>query len=116
MVQADLPSLHARMAAACMSRGAYLQDARHSVAFYDILHGTILSGRRRELHGKSVLIAPKAQLVSALALIELDGVASRLVVCPPDFTSQRLESVIEQAKVEAIVCDEQTQEFGAHLP
>src|SRR5262245_55686717 len=116
MVQADSPSLRARMAAACVSRGACLQDTRHSVAFYDLLNGTILSGRRRELHGKSVLIAPKAQLASALALIELDGIASRLVVCQPDFPSQRLESVIEQAEIEAIVCDEQTQEFGTHLP
>lgn len=103
------------MAASC-SRGACLRDAANSVAFTDILNGTVLSARRRELLGKSVLIAPKAQLASALALIELDGMASRLVVCPPDFTPQRLESVIEQAEIEAIVCDEQTRDFGTHLP
>lgn len=102
--------------AASRARTAFLRDAAHSVAFTDIMNGTVLSARRRELLGKSVLIAPKAQLASALALIELDGVASRLVVCPPDFTPQRLESVIEQAEIEAIVCDEQTRDFGTHLP
>jgi acyl-coenzyme A synthetase/AMP-(fatty) acid ligase len=116
MTQANLPSLRTFMAASQASRGPCLRDARHSVAFDNIMKGTVLSGRRQELHGKSVLIAPKAQLASALALIELDGVASRLVVCPPDFTPYRLESVIEQAEIKAIICDEQTQEFGKHLP
>jgi acyl-coenzyme A synthetase/AMP-(fatty) acid ligase len=116
MAQADFATLRARMAASRISPGTCLKDARHSVAFDDIMKGTGLAGRRQELHGKSVLIAPKAQLMSALALIELDGVASRLVVCPPDFTPKRWESVIEQAEIEAIICDEQTQEFGAHLP
>ena len=72
-----------------------------AVAFGDIISGTILSGRRHELQGKSVLIAAKAQLAGALALIELDGIASRLVVCPPDFTPYLLASVIEQADVDA---------------
>jgi acyl-coenzyme A synthetase/AMP-(fatty) acid ligase len=116
MVQADFAMLRARMAASRISPGACLRDAKHCVAFDNIVKGTVLSGQRHELHGKSVLIAPRAQLASALALIELDGVASRLLICPPDFTPHRLESVIEQAEIEAIVCDEQTQEFGKHLP
>jgi acyl-coenzyme A synthetase/AMP-(fatty) acid ligase len=115
MAYTDLPSLRAHMAASSTSHGASLQDANRSVRFDDIMNGTVLSGRRRELLGKSVLIAPKAQLASALALIDLDGVASRLVVCPPDFAPHRFESVIEQAEIDAIICDERTQEFGKHL-
>ncbi len=116
MALADLPSLRAHMAASRTARGASLQDAGRTVGFAQILKGTVFSGRRQELSGKSVLIAAKAQLASALALIELDGVASRLVICPPDFTPHRLESVIKLAKIDAIVCDERTQEFGTHLP
>ena len=116
MAHADLPSLRAHMAASRTSRGASLQDASRSVPFDGIMKGTVLPRRRHELYGKSVLIAAKAQIASALALIDLDGVASRLAVCPPDFTPHRLESVIKQAEIDAIVCDEQTQEFGKHVP
>jgi acyl-coenzyme A synthetase/AMP-(fatty) acid ligase len=115
MAHTDVLSLRARMAAPC-SHGASLRNATHSAAFTGIMNGTVLPGQRREFLGKSVLIAAKAQLASALALIELDGVASRLVVCPPDFTPHRLESVIQQAEIDAIVCDERTLEFGTQLP
>ncbi len=108
-------SLRDLVAASGASHGASLRDAGVAVAFGDIISGTILSGRRHELQGKSVLIAAKAQLASALALIELDGIASRLVVCPPDFTPYLLASVIEQADVDAIICDEGTQDCGANL-
>ena len=93
-----------------------MQGVGESLSFDDILSGTILSGRRHELNGKSVLITVKSQLDAALALIELDGVASRLVVCPPDFTPDRLASVIEQAEVDIIVGDEGPQDFATNLP
>jgi acyl-coenzyme A synthetase/AMP-(fatty) acid ligase len=40
-----------------------------------------------------------------MALIELDGVARRLVICTPDVSSEHLASVIAQAGVDAIVSD-----------
>jgi hypothetical protein len=39
----------------------------------------------------------------------LDGIARRLVLCPPDFTKSGLP-VIEQAEVEAIAGDDLVQE------
>ena len=49
-----------------------------------LLAGSSLGGRLAELSGRSVLIATTSQLTSALALIELDGVARRLTILPPD--------------------------------
>src|SRR5919198_6671598 len=46
--------------------------------------GSSLGGRREELRGRSVLVATGDQLTAALALLELDGVARRLVLAPPD--------------------------------
>jgi acyl-coenzyme A synthetase/AMP-(fatty) acid ligase len=109
-------SLRAHMAASGAARDASLRDAGLAVAFGDIIGGTVLSGHRRELQGKSVLITTKGQLASALAFIDLDGVASRLVICPPDFAPDRLTTIIEQAEVDAIVCDEGSQESGTNLP
>jgi len=59
-----------------------------------------------------VLIGARSQFVAARALIELDGLAARLVICPPDFSPGRLASVISQAEVDAIVSDAADKDFG----
>ena len=50
--------------------------------------------------------------MAALALIELDGVARRLVVCPPDLSSEHLPAVIAKAGVDAIVSDRDPHDLG----
>ena len=60
-----------------------------------------------------MLIGAQSQFVGARALIELDGLAARLVICPPDFSPRRLASVIAQAEVDAIVSDAADKDFGA---
>src|ERR1700674_5536099 len=84
-------------------------SARHlhgidaSVALSALARGTCLGGRLAELRDRSVLIATGDQLTSALALIELDGIARRLVLCPPDLEPEHLPSVIANAEVDALV-------------
>jgi non-ribosomal peptide synthetase component F len=67
--------------------------------------GLRLGGRAEELRGRSVLVWIRDQLTAALALIELDGVARRLVLCPSDFSFEHLPFVIDSAAVDAIVSD-----------
>ena len=47
----------------------------------------------------------KSQLTAALALIELDGVARRMVLCPPDLAPEHLPGVIRAAGADACVRD-----------
>jgi acyl-coenzyme A synthetase/AMP-(fatty) acid ligase len=75
------------------------------VALGELVQGTGFGGRLVELAGRSVLVATRDQLTAALALIELDGVARRFVICPPDLASEHLPSVIARAGVDAIVSD-----------
>src|SRR5262252_3509399 len=84
--------------AACRLWGA---DA--NVAFGDLARGSALGGRLPELADRSVLIATRDQLTAALALIELDGVAARIVLCPPDLPADQLAEVIATAQVHAVV-------------
>ena len=51
-------------------RGRTISDPRDEVSLSDILSRTCLGGRLRELSGRSVLLAPSRQLLSALAMIE----------------------------------------------
>jgi acyl-coenzyme A synthetase/AMP-(fatty) acid ligase len=96
--------LSARLKAASPGAGALYARGR-KMTWRDALGATILNGERQGLAGKSVLIALAAQFDAALAMLELDGVAARIVVAPPDFGAERLASVTRQAGVDAVLCD-----------
>ena len=75
-----------------------------------------LHGRLEELRGRVVLVAVRDQLTAALALIELDGVARRMVLCPPDLAAKYFPDVIKTAGADAWVRDQDVpQENGAGL-
>jgi acyl-coenzyme A synthetase/AMP-(fatty) acid ligase len=54
--------------------------------------------------GRSVLVVTGDQLSAALALIELDGLARRLTLCPPDVRPEHLPSIVRDAEIDAIAC------------
>jgi non-ribosomal peptide synthetase component F len=82
--------------------GRHLWAAGASVALEALARGTSLGGALPALHGRSVLVAMEHTLATALVLIELDGVAGRLVLCPP---GEHRSHVIADAGVDAVVCD-----------
>ena len=53
-----------------------------------------------------MLLATESQLTSALALIELEGVARRIVILPPDADPAHLPAIIAIADIDAVVIDE----------
>jgi acyl-coenzyme A synthetase/AMP-(fatty) acid ligase len=87
-------------------KGRTISDARQLVSLTDILGQTCLTDRLGELSGRSVLMAVADQLVSGLAMTELDGVARRMLLCPPDFNTDHLQTLIEDAGIDAVVTDQ----------
>ncbi|MBP1063446.1 acyl-CoA synthetase (AMP-forming)/AMP-acid ligase II [Bradyrhizobium japonicum] len=71
-----------------------------------MIEHSCLTGGPVELSGRSVLLATSRQLLSALAMIELDGVARRILLCPPDLDWDRLQVLLEQARIDTIVTDQ----------
>jgi len=80
-----------------------------------LTRGSSLGGRIDELRGRSVLVAIKDQLPASLALIELDGVARRMVLCPPDLPPEYVPPIIATASVDAVVCDPPGAGPGAEI-
>jgi acyl-coenzyme A synthetase/AMP-(fatty) acid ligase len=64
-----------------------------------------LAGGPETLRDRSVLLATKEQLATALALIELDGVARRIVLCTPDLNAEQLAGVAATAAAEVLVTE-----------
>jgi len=82
-----------------------LQDIAANIELKNLQSASSLGGRLEELRGKSVLIATEHQLEAALALIELDGVARRMVLCPPDLTSAHRAYAVAVSEADAAVVD-----------
>src|SRR5580700_12176199 len=87
-------------------KGRTISDARQVVSLTDILGETCLADRLGELSRRSVLLAVSDQLISALAMTEIDGVARRMLLCPPDLNAEYLQTLIEDAGIDAVVTDQ----------
>jgi hypothetical protein len=97
--------------------GRFLQGVDRGIRLADLVGSTSLGGRRAELAGGSVLLMARDQLAAAMALIELDGVARRLVLCPPDVPAQHLAAIVADAEVDAVVSDcDRTEHMPDGIP
>jgi acyl-coenzyme A synthetase/AMP-(fatty) acid ligase len=98
-------------------KGRTISDGRRVVSLTDILEQTCLVGRFGELSGRSVLLAVSDQLISALAMTELDGVARRMLLCPPDLSPDHVQTLIDEAEIDAIVTDQPSRwaDVGVYL-
>src|SRR5437867_3922384 len=109
-------SIRDRLGNAPEARERFLWGGAAAVRVDQLLNGTRLGGRTAELAGRSVLIATRDQFAAALALIELDGIARRLIVCTPDLPSEHLPAVVAKAGVDAIVSDDDRGHDGLGVP
>jgi acyl-coenzyme A synthetase/AMP-(fatty) acid ligase len=97
-------SLWESISAAGASPGR-LFGASATVNLADLAHSTSLGDRLEELRGRSVLLVVKDPLRAALAMLELDGVARRMVLCPADLASEHLPAIARGAAAEIHVGD-----------
>jgi acyl-coenzyme A synthetase/AMP-(fatty) acid ligase len=105
MLQNSPAALWEAISTAVDTSDPFVSSGETSLLLRDLQAGSLLGGRSHELSGSSVLIATTDQLIAAAALIELDGVARRMVLCPPDSLEEYLPSIVESAEVDAIVSD-----------
>lgn len=84
-------------------RNLWLCD--RTIPLNQLLQGTVLGGRVDSLYGRSVIIATASQFTAASALVELDGIAARFVICPPDLAPEHLSRIAASAGVDTIISD-----------
>jgi acyl-coenzyme A synthetase/AMP-(fatty) acid ligase len=89
----------------CALAGGVFHARSSTVAVRELASTSVLAGKLDALRGRCVLLATHDQLPTALALLELDGVARRLVLCTPDLTAAQLAEVAATAQADAILVD-----------
>ena len=76
-----------------------------SITAADLAHGSCLPGKLEALGGRAVLLTAHEQAAAAVALLELDGVARRIVLCTSDLSAEHLAGIAATAETDVIVCD-----------
>jgi acyl-coenzyme A synthetase/AMP-(fatty) acid ligase len=105
------PSLWALTAKAGLGPDRFLSGRLAQVQLSQLVTGTSLGVAVSQLRGRTVLLHAGSQLSVALALLELDGIAGRIVICPPDLALSQLPAIIQKVGADIILRDE-----GALLP
>ncbi|MGH7619400.1 MAG: long-chain fatty acid--CoA ligase, partial [Gemmatimonadaceae bacterium] len=115
MPNPDVGSLSVALRAAA-HRERWLRSGDVAVSLTELARGSCLGGRREELRGRSVLVRTKSPLTAALALIETDGVARRLVLSPPDLAEEHIPYVVATAGVDVIVSEDDGAAHASTVP
>jgi acyl-coenzyme A synthetase/AMP-(fatty) acid ligase len=100
-----MASLRERLAAAAPAGNARLEARDAALLLTELAAATGLGAVRAGLAGRCVLVRTSRQIGAAQALVELDGLARRLVLCPPDLAPEHLPYVVQTAGVEVALAD-----------
>ncbi len=93
----------------------WLSDNHTEVSLAVLSRGSTLGHGLEGLRRRSVLLMTRDQLPSALALIELDGIARRIVLCPSDVSADHLPAVMATAEIDAVVGDRAAADLGGEM-
>jgi acyl-coenzyme A synthetase/AMP-(fatty) acid ligase len=96
----------ASLAETAVRAGGRLVGAEREIRLASLQGSSCLAGRQEALRHRSVIVAVRDQLAAALVLIELDGMASRMVLCPPELRREHLAQVIASARADAWIGDD----------
>lgn len=86
-------------------RGRIVATRDHVLPLDEFERASSLGSHLANLRGRSVILMVQDMAKAAAGLIDLDGCARRIVLCPPGWELSRLESTAHAAEVDALVFD-----------
>jgi acyl-coenzyme A synthetase/AMP-(fatty) acid ligase len=95
----------ARLIQGGAGHGRVVATRDHVLLLDDFLRASSLGSQLARLEGRSVILFVRDMAKAAAALIDLDGLARRIVLCPPGWEPSRLEAVVRDAEADALVYD-----------
>ena len=89
-------------------RGGALIGPERAVALASLASASCLAGRLEALRGRAVVVAIRDHLTAATALLELDGIARRMVLCTPDLAPEHVPHVVRSSQADTWLGDAAT--------
>jgi acyl-coenzyme A synthetase/AMP-(fatty) acid ligase len=87
------------------ARERVVETRDHQLRLADFANASALAERLGSLEGRCVVLHVRDMALAAAALIDLDGWARRIVLCPPGWGPEPVASAATKADAEAIVHD-----------
>jgi acyl-coenzyme A synthetase/AMP-(fatty) acid ligase len=100
------PSLSSSILASGTLNSHVVWGAERSATWEDLATGKIFNYKAGEFRGRSVVLATIDAFATIAAMIQLDGVARRIVLYPPDLSFEHIAFVAETAAADFIVTDQ----------
>jgi len=104
------PSLSSSIVALGTLNSHVVWGAESSATWEDLATGNIFHYKAGEFRGRSVVLATIDPFAAIAAMIQLDGIAARIVLCPPDLLLEHIAFVAEAAAADFIVTDQPVPE------
>jgi acyl-coenzyme A synthetase/AMP-(fatty) acid ligase len=79
----------------------------HRLRLSDFAEGSVFGADRRRFHGRNVVLSVRDMAKAAAALIDLDGAARRILLCPPAWDEAKIESAARLIEADALAFDEE---------
>ena len=106
MQRSSRSSLWSLIAPAAAPTQRFLADPRYRIPISSLANHTSFGVDLETLRGRSVLILTRHQLAAAIAIVELDGIVRRMVLCTPDLSGAHVMSALVDAEIDSIVGDD----------
>ena len=79
----------------------------HRLNLADFAAGSAFGAARRRFAGRSVVLAVGDMAKATAALIDLDGLARRILLCPPGFEAEKIASAAALVEVDGLAYDDE---------
>jgi acyl-coenzyme A synthetase/AMP-(fatty) acid ligase len=99
------PSTLARLMKSGAGIGRAIATREHLLLLDDFERASSLGPHLEALEGRSVVLFVRDMAKAAAALIDLDGCARRIVLCPPGWAPELLAAAARDAEADAVVHD-----------
>ena len=86
--------------------GRAVATREHVLPLDDFARASSLGSHLAALEGRSVVLFVRDMAKAAAALIDLDGWARRIMLCPPGWAPAQLGAVVREAEADALVHDD----------
>jgi acyl-coenzyme A synthetase/AMP-(fatty) acid ligase len=100
------PSLSSSIVAPGILNSHVVWGAKSNATWEDLAAGNIFHYRADDYRGRSVVLATIDPFAAIAAMIQLDGVARRIILYPPDLLFEHIAFVAETAAADFIVTDQ----------
>jgi len=90
----------------------FLADELHHLRIQDLAEMTWVGDTCPDLRGKTVMIRTQRQFSAVLALVELDGVAGRVILATPDLAAAHLPAIHADIDIDFLLSDSATLNAG----